>query len=263
MALPKVEYPTYDLIIPSSGVKIKYRPFLVREHKLLLQAVEMKDSANFINTIYDIINACTFEKLDVEKLTMYDIDYIFLMLRARSIGELVPVEYRCASKVEQKDEEGNVVRDENGDPVLVDCDSKVRVTLDLNKVQVTIPKGYGEHRVIMFNDTVGIKLCSPSFAKFKELSQIENVDGMFNVAEAFVYSCTECVFDGDKVLVPEKDFTQDDLIAFIEGLPSDVVEKINTFFDNLPYVSLTTTIRCPKCGEEDTIEIKGLEDFFV
>jgi hypothetical protein len=255
MALPVVKYPTYELTVPSTKKVVKYRPFLVREHKLLLQALELKDSANFINVIYDIINACTLNKLDVEKLTMYDIDYIFLMIRARSIGEIVPVEYRCMVDVEKTDE--------NGEVTIGPCNTKIRLNLDLNQIQVVIPDEYEASRVVMADSNIGIKLRAPTFAQFRELGKINSVDGLFNVTEAFIFSCTECVFDGDSVMVPGTDFTQEEFAAFIEGLHSDAIEKINTFFSHMPYVSLKTKIRCPKCGSEDEIEIKGLEDFFV
>lgn len=255
MALPVVKYPLFELTVPSTKKVIKYRPFLVKEHKLLLQALELKDSANFINTIYNIIRACTLDKIDVEKLTMYDIDYIFLMLRARSIGEIVPVEYKCVADVTKTSEEGA----ETIEP----CNTRVRLNLDLNQVKVHIPEDYEKNRVIMADANIGLKLRAPTFAQFRELSNIENIDGMFNVTEAFIYSCTECVFDGNKVLVPGTDFSQQELSEFIEGLHSDVVEKINNFFSYMPYVSLNLKIHCPKCGNEDEIEIKGLEDFFV
>lgn len=255
MALPIVKYPTYELTVPSTKKVVKYRPFLVKEHKLLLQALELKDGANFINVIYDIINACTLNKLDVEKLTMYDIDYIFLMIRARSIGEMVPVEYRCVADVEKTSEDGEVTTGP--------CDTKIRLNLDLNQIKVVVPDDYEANRVIMADANIGIKLRAPTFAQFRELGKIDTVDGLFNVTEAFVYSCTECVFDGDKVMVPGTDFNQEELATFIEGLHGDAVEKISTFFSCMPHVSLNMKIRCPKCGNEDKIEIKGLEDFFV
>jgi hypothetical protein len=255
MALPTVKYPTFELTVPSTKKKIKFRPFLVREHKLLLQAIELNDSANFINTIYKIIEACTFGKVDVENLAMYDIDYIFLMLRARSIGELVPVEYKCIAEVKKTNEDGEEITET--------CNNKVRLNLDLNQVEVHIPEGYEKNRIIMIGPDMGLKLRAPTFAQFKELSKIENVGGLFDVTEAFIYSCTECVFDGDKIFVPGKDFTQQELSEFIENLHGDAIDKINEFFADMPYVALNIHVRCPKCGNEDDMEIRGLEDFFV
>ena len=133
MSLPSVKYPTYDLIVPSTKQKIKYRPFLVREYKLILQAIELGDSSNFINTIYNIVKSCTFEKIDVEKLLMYDIDYIFLMLRAKSIGEIIPVEYRCNAEIEKTNEEGEVTKEP--------CNTKVSIKIDLNEIEVVEPEG--------------------------------------------------------------------------------------------------------------------------
>jgi hypothetical protein len=256
MALPAVKYPTFELTVPSTKKVIKYRPFLVKEHKLLLQALELKDTANFINTIYQIIDACTFGKLDVENLAMYDVDYIFLMLRARSIGEMVPVEYKCMNEVRKVSEDGNA-------SFMEPCGTKIRLNLDLNKVKVNIPDGYDEKRVVMIDSDIGIKLRSPTFSQFRELGDIENVDGLFNVTEVLIYSCTECVFDGDKIFVPGNDFTQQELAEFIEGIPGDAIEKINDFFMQMPYVSLDVNVRCPKCGSEDRIELKSLEDFFA
>ncbi|MDD5150664.1 MAG: hypothetical protein PHC28_09295 [Flavobacterium sp.] len=247
MSLPEVKYTVHKLTVPSTQEQISFRPFIVKEHKVLLQALEMGDTVNFIETIYAIIKACTFEKLDISKLRMEDIDYIFLKLRAKSHNQIINSNYKCI----KPDVEGNP------------CNKNISVQIDLEQVKTYYPEDFNKNRIIMVSENAGIKFNNPTFESFKLLSKIENVNSLFNVTEAFLYSCIECVFDGDNIQVPGIDFTQEEMVEYIENLDSNTIDKINLFFDNMPYTGLELDVKCPKCGNSEHFILKNLEDFFV
>ncbi|MFA6199308.1 MAG: hypothetical protein WC679_02715 [Bacteroidales bacterium] len=247
MSLPEVKYSVHKLTVPSTQEQVAFRPFKVKEHKVLLQALELGDTVNFIETIYAIINACTFEKLDVSKLRMEDIDYIFLKLRAKSHNQIINTSYKCI----KPDLEG------------VPCNKNINVPINLEEVKTYYPENFNKNRIVMVNDSAGIKFNNPTFESFKLLSKIENVTGLFNVTEAFLYSCIECVFDGENIQVPGVDFTQEEMVAYIEDLDSSVIDQINLFFENMPYTGLEIDVKCPKCGNSEHFTLRNLEDFFV
>lgn len=256
MALPIAKYPVYTVTVPSTGVEVKFRPFLVKEQKIILQAIEFKVADQFITAVLNIVDSCTFGKLDVSKLTVYDVDYIFLQIRARSIGEYVGVIYKCLAVVEFEDED-------TGEYSNKICDTKINVNLDLTKVKVVSPPDFEQKRLIMIDDNLGMTLKSPNFEKYKKLDKIDNVGKMFSVTERFIFDCCENIFDDDGVMLPTKDFTIGDFIEFLENLPTKAVQDINDFFKSMPHVSLDVNVRCPACGSVDHIELRSLDDFLV
>ena len=207
MALPVAKFPTYNLKVPSTGEEIKFRPFLVKEQKIILQSIEFKDAENFINAILNIVSSCTFNKVDVHKLSAYDVDFIFLHIRARSIGELVPVQYRCMAIIEHVDEE----TEEYTNRV---CDTKINVNLDLTKIKVVSPEEFNQKKLIMVDDSVGMTLKAPNFENYKKLDKVDNVGKMFSVTERFIYDCVENIFDENGVMLPGKDFSINDFMEF-------------------------------------------------
>lgn len=256
MALPLAKFPTYNITVPSTGQEIKFRPFLVKEQKIILQSIEFKDAENFINAILNIVDSCTFNKLDIAKCTMYDIDYLFLHIRARSIGEEVPVTYKCMAIIEKIDEDTEEYSNEV-------CNTKINVALDLTKIRVTSPPDFDEKRLIMVDDNLGMKLKSPNFENYKRLEKVDNIGKMFSVTERFIFDCVENIFDEKSVMLPNRDFFEADFIEFLENLPTVAVQKINDFFNSMPHISLNVVVRCPKCGSTDYIELRSLDDFFV
>ena len=262
MKLPIIEHRLHNLVVPSSKQEIKFRAFRVKEHKLLLEALEMQDGQSLINTIGDIVESCTVPKLDVSLLSMYDMDYIFLHIRAKSLGEIVPVEYTCINPTNKLVKQSD---DYIGEPVYEygPCNSKVIVNLDLNAIEVYYPQDYDKRRVVMISEDIGIKLKCPSFYQFRELDKVENVKSLFSVTERFIYACVESIFEGDKVSIPDVDFNFSEMEEFLESLPTNVIDEINLFFDEMPYTALKIPLECPYCKHKGIIEIKELEDFFV
>lgn len=248
----------YDLVVPGTGEVIKFRPMLVKEYKALLQSQELGDDTGFINTIRAIIDDCLLNKVDVDELPMYVVDYIFLRIRAKSVGEMITAEYRCNALVDKPDEEkdGNL----EGATHKAPCGCQFQVTFNLEDAFVKFPIDFHKKCIIQLSDDMGIRLKSPSFSKFRSVG-IEG-KGILDITDEYVYACVDSIFEGDKVLVPGVDFSLDELKEFIESFPSAKIEEITEFFKNQPAVTMVMELTCPSCRNKTTVELNGLRDFF-
>lgn len=241
MSLPSVSYPIFNLKIPSTKKIVKARPFLVKEFKILVQTIELNDKNSVINVIIDIVSNCLFNTVDIKELPMYDIDYLFLNIRARSSGEMIPIEYICKNKI--------------GDSV---CNTNIKLELNLNELTVKFPNDYEAMSNIKITDKQFIKLKAPTFLKYDYFKDnLQKND--FSVP---IY-CIEHIILDDKILIPEKDFNENELKEYCDNLPAFVIKQINNFLKNLPYACLETQLKCPKCNKTETIELKDIDDFFV
>lgn len=255
--LPKIPSVVYDLTIPGTGEVIKFRPMLVKEYKALLQSQELGDDTGFINTIRGIIDDCLLNKVDIDDLPMYAIDYIFLRIRAKSIGETVSAEYKCnaiADKLTDYDENGVAHSSEKAP-----CGKKFLVQFNLEDAFVKFPVDYHKKCIIQLTDDVGIRLKAPTFRRFRSVG-LEG-KGTLDITDEYVFACVDSIFDGEKVITPSE-FTLDELREFIESFPADKINEITEFFQNQPKVTLVMTLTCPACGHQATIELNGLKDFF-
>lgn len=248
----------YDLTVPGTGEVIKFRPMLVKEYKALLQAQELGDDTGFINTIRAIMDDCLLNKVDVDELPMYAIDYIFLRIRAKSVGEMLTAEYRCNAVIDKPI--GNDKENPEIEWKKVPCGNQFQVTFNLEDAFVKFPVDFYKKCVIQLSEDVGIRLKVPTFNKFRSVG-IEG-KGILDITDEYVFACVDSVFEGDKVLVPGKDFTLEELRQFIESFPADKVEQIVEFFKNQPTVSMVMDLTCPSCRNKSTVELNGLKDFF-
>ena len=237
MALPKLNTPTYELEVPSTDEKIKYRPFLVKEEKILLMAMESKDNAQIINAVKDIVSSCTFGKLNVAAMPMFDMEYIFLNIRAKSVGEISKLKILCPD----------------------DKKTYANVELDLTKVEVQV--GDDHTNKIELTDDMGIIMTYPTIDSFLE-SGIEtvNANNMLDV----VGSCILQIYEqkGEKVY-QAKDQTKKELTEFIESMNSGQFKKIQSFFDTMPKLSHTIQVKNPKTKKTNDVKLTGLNDFFA
>jgi len=237
MALPQVNVPTYELAVPSTDKKIKYRPFLVKEEKILLIAMEAQEQSGIISAVKQIVESCTFDKFDVSKSPMFDIEYIFLNIRAKSVGEISTVNLRCP--------------DDNETLVLTEIDlTKVEVEMDkehTNKIELTEEMG-----MIMTYPTLEL------FSDFNGLTTI-NATNMIDIIAA----CIVQIYDkkGEEVF-EAKDSTKQELIDFVEQLNSNQFKKLQKFFDTMPKLTHTVKIENPKTKKKSEIVLSGLNDFF-
>lgn len=229
MPLPKLETSKYTVEIPSTKKKVEIRPFLVKEEKILIQAQESEDQKQIIRAIKDIIRVCSFEKINPNDLTLFDLEYIFLQLRARSVGETVEFKVNCK-----------------------ECDKPNVITLDLTEVKVQFPKKKIDPK-IQLNDQVGVILRP---IRVKDMHKIEN-----NITESIIASI-ESIYDEDNVY-PTDDASKKELEAFVDSLSHSHLETIQEFIENQPKLEHVLEYTCTFCGHENELKLSGLADFFI
>lgn len=232
MALPKIDVPKFVVEIPSTKQKVTVRPFLVKEQKALVIASETGKVMDLFESMCDMVEACTFGAVDARKIPIVDLEWLFLKIRGKSIGEQVELSFRCQ----------NVVGGSK-------CNTKIAVQLNLDAVE------YGEFpkTFFMLNDRVGVQLRSPTA---KEM--VEVVESGSSPLE-LLYLCTELVVDGEDSY---SEFSRDELVDFYENLMPDKAREIEQFFTDQPSIKAKLNIKCPKCGNSDVVEVKGLNNFF-
>ena len=237
MALPIIETPRYELTLPSSDVQVQFRPFIVKEEKILLTAMETKDNNEIVNATKDILKACTYEALDIDSLPMFDIEYLLLQIRSKSVGEVAKFKVICPD----------------------DKQTAADVEFDLSAVQVQVDDDHSNKVVIDEERKLGLVLNYPSLGITKAGFDVnkENVETMFKV----VASCIDHIYEGDKTY-PAKDSTKKELVEFLEGLSQKAFLKIKKFFDTMPQLRHEVEVTNPKTGIVSKVTFKGLQDFF-
>ena len=237
MALPRLDVPTYELAIPSTDDKIKYRPFLVKEEKILLIAMESGETKDMLQAVKDIVDECTFNKLNLGAMPMFDIEYIFLNIRAKSVGEVSKLKVLCQD----------------------DMKTYASVEIDLNDIEVQVNEGHTNK--IELTDEMGVIMKYPTIDSFN-VNNITDIttDNMLEVIAA----CIAQIYDkkGEEVY-DSKDSTQKELIEFVEQLNTTQFQDIQKFFDTMPSLKHTITVKNPKTKKESEVTLTGLNDFFV
>ncbi len=239
MALPKISIPTFEMTIPSTEQKVKYRPFLVKEEKLLLMAVEGKDQKEMANALKQTINNCCLDDIDVNKLAPFDLEYFFLLLRAKSIGETIDLTYTCQNKKGK-----------------TDCDNVIDFKINIDDIKVS--KDPKHTNKIDLTDTVGIMMKYPALETMLDQEfDTNNVDDILKV----IMDCMESIYDENSVY-KMKDTDKVETIEFLEGLTQDQFIKIRAFFDTMPKIRYEDTLTCDKCKKDNKVEIEGMQNFF-
>ena len=240
MALPKIDTPIYDLELPLSKKKIRFRPFLVKEQKNLLMAMEANDRESIENNIKQVLQNCTLTKgVKVEKLPVVDVEYYFLNLRARSVGEIVENRYRCNNEVDGK-VCGNLMETE------------------LNLLDIKVSNLTENSDTIQLTDKISVKLKYPEFSIVGKLSKLNSAT---DVAFEMIADSIDYIFDGEQMYYA-KESSREELIDFVESLNQQQFAKIEDFFANLPKIEKKIEMKCSKCGFEHKLDVEGLESFF-
>jgi len=236
MALPKVALPTYELELPSNGKTVKFRPFVVKEEKILLMALDTEDEAAITSAVKDLLKNCVSSRVKIESLPTFDLEYLFLNIRAVSVGEDVDMTITC------KD------------------DDKTQVKYTFSLLDVKVEKPEGNDPKIMLSKEMGIILRYPSFNEFIDSSII----GKTLDPEAYIDTISGCVdqiFDGEEVYdsstTSKKEFRE-----FIEGMTTAQFKKITEFFETIPRLEYKFNITNPETGVESEYVINGLQNFF-
>jgi len=234
MALPTMDLPTYELVVPSNKKKIKFRPFLVKEEKVLLMALETDDEKNIKNAVFELLKACISTRIKLENLASFDLEYIFLNIRAVSVGEIVQMNVTC--------------QDDN--------ETQVKYNLNLTDVNVIFPKGHDSK--IMLTDTLGVIMKYPSFDGFVQGQFTNNKE--FDVIKVVAESIDQ-IFEGEEVY-DESTTSKKEFIQFVEGLTSPQLEKIQEFFETAPRLEYSFKVTNPNTGKESEYSLRGLQSFF-
>ena len=237
MALPSVEIPRYELTLPSQDIKVQFRPFLVKEEKLLLIAMESKDNKEIVSATKEILKVCTFDKLDIENLPMFDIEYILLQVRSKSVGEISKFRVLCPD----------------------DKETLTEVELDLTKVNVNVDDEHTNKIVIDEKRNLGLVLNYPTLNISQAGFDMDdtNIDAVFDV----IVSSIDHIYEGDKIY-PAKDSTKEELKEFIETMSQEVFKKVKKFFDTMPQLRHEIEVENPKTKVKSKVVFRGLQDFF-
>ena len=237
MALPKLTTPTYELEIPSTDEKIKYRPFLVKEEKILMMAMETKNESDIVQAVKDIVSECTFNKINLGSMPMFDVEYIFLNIRSKSVGEVSKLKLLCPD----------------------DKKTYADVEVDLNEVKVQV--GEDHTNKIDLGNGMGIIMQYPSIDSFKD-SGIRDINAS-NMLEVISTCILQIYEEEGKKVYNSKDQTSKELTDFIEQLNTKQFKDVQKFFDTMPKLKHEITIKNPKTKKESKIVLSGLNDFFA
>ena len=239
MALPILETATYELTLPSKDVKVKFRPFLVKEEKILLQALESGSNKEMTEALKQIVHACTFGTIDINTLPVFDVEYLFLQIRAKSVGEITKLKLLCPD----------------------DKKTYAEVEVDLSKVEVHVDEDHTNNIVIDDKKKIGMIMSYPTVNTVdpENLGKTGlKTQQMFEMLANTVHQ----VYEGDKIHTAG-DYTKDELDKFLESLDNKAFKKINDFFDTMPKLKQDVEIENPKTKVKTTITLQGLQDFFV
>lgn len=237
MALPSMVAPTYELTVPSTKQVVKYRPFLVKEEKALMIAQQSEEPQTMLDTLKSVISACTFGKLNVDTLATFDIEYIFIQLRAKSVGEISELMFSCLKCGDSK--------------------AKVKINVDLTQINVIFDERH-KSDIELFND-VGIKLKYPGLSVMNKLKdvKVDNYEILFDL----IVECIDYIYDTDNVYAAAEQ-SREELEDFINNLTQDQFAKIQEFFETMPKLEKTIEFKCPVCGFDHVQVLQGLDGFF-
>ena len=232
--LPKLNTPTYTLVLPSTNEEVKYRPFLVKEQKLLLMAQESDDQKDMLRTTSEIVNACTFGKVDAKVSPIFDIEFVFLKLRAKSVGETAQINVLCPD----------------------DNETYVDTSVNLDEIEVQISDDHSSE--VVLTDTVKMVMKYPKLDDIKGFSAADSgVKNIFNIMKTCIYE----VHDGLQVY-NRVDMTDKDIDDFIEQMDTKQFEKITQFFETMPRLRHMISVTNPKTNVTSEVLLEGLESFF-
>lgn len=235
MALPKLnDKPKYELTIPSTGKKVKFRPYLVKEEKILMMALESGDKNSALNSVIDTIQACVSEDIDRSKLALFDVEYMFVKIRSKSVGEVSEIGIKCSS-----------------------CSQTSSVEVDLDSVEVKLPTDLND--TVEITDSISIKMKYPGISDVSEVDSrgLSDTDRVF----ALIGKCIESVTTEDEHILI-KDTPEEEVMDFIESLSASQFQKIRGFIDSIPSIQKEISFLCQSCGTSNTLTLRGLDDFF-
>ena len=222
--LPKIDVPIFELILPLTKKEVRFRPFLVKEEKILLMAMESNENDSVILAVKQILNNCCIDEVDVDSLPVADMEFLFLNLRARSVGEVVELPYKCNNKINPEVDSNHT-----------------------NKIELT--------------DKMGLLMKYPSFKMVEESEKTKDITEVEKVMNILI-ACIDSIYTEEEIFYA-KDVSKKELVDFVENLTREQFMKIQGFFDTIPKIKKDIHFECKKCGYHEDITIEGLQNFFV
>ena len=244
MALPKNQSPVYPLAIPSTSQEVKFRPFVVKDEKALMLAMQSENEVTMVNTLRDLIRNCVEEEIDVDRLATFDLEYIFAQMRGKSVGEMVELIGKC----------------DNVEAGCVDNPkAQVKLQIDITQIPVHFPEGHDKK--IMFDDKTGLVMRYPSMKEFVDREFLQKEMKTDEVYE-FIADSIDQIFDDEEVY-DSSTTTKKEFRTFVDSLTTKQFEKIQKFYETSPKLSHTFKVVNPKTGKESSYTIEGLQSFFA
>lgn len=231
MPLPKLETPTYELTLPSNGKKVKYRPFLVKEYKILLTSLEA-ETAEIIRVVTELVDVCTFNKLNMKELAHFDVEYLFLQIRAKSISEIANL--------------------------IIDCECGEKIPFDLDITKIEIENNKKADTKILLEKNIGVELRYPRFNEMMEVYDSLQNDKVVDM----IGRCIIAVYT-EQERIDAKDTTTEEMTDFLESLTKQQFDKIEKFFVDMPKLVQDVEKKCPACGTDNQLRLEGIQNFFV
>lgn len=235
MALPKLDLPRHKTVLPSSGQEIIMRPYLVKEEKLLLLALESQDPEQIALAIKNLIEGCIETELDIEDLTGFDVEKLFLELRGISVGETIGLNAKCQN-----------------------CEHQNEISIDIKDVEMT--EYNPDDRIIKLTESVGLTMNYPTATIISKLDP-DNLDSVEGIMDLII-ACVNNIFDNDDVF-EAKEENADEIRGFVEGLTTEQFKKVGAFFKTMPMLAYNMEFTCEKCQTENKVELRGLQSFFT
>jgi len=244
MPLPKIDVAVYEIELPILKKKVRYRPFLVKEQKILLMAASQESPDAIEKAIRQILNNCCLDNIDIENLSILDVEYFFMNIRAVSVGEIVESRYRCKNTVDD-----------------VVCNNLMKVEMNLKEVTVTGLDSYKD--TIQITDNIAVKMTLPKYSLIEKAAEVsETKDTVSDFVFDLLVDCIEYIYEGEQVYYA-KEIPKEELVEFLENMNSAQFEKVQEYFSNVPKLNKTKDVTCNKCGYEHKIEFEGIESFFA
>ena len=237
MALPVANVAKYELTLPSQQKTIKFRPFLVKEEKVLLMAMESGESKEMLSAIKEIVKSCTFGEMIAENYPMFDIEYVFLQIRSKSVGEKTKLKVLCPD----------------------DGKTYAETEIDLSKIEVYVDDDHTNNIMIDDDRKLGVVMRYPAL---KDVDA-DTLQGDINIQKTYkmITNCIDSIYEGEKVY-SRKDTSEKEIQEFVDGLTADQMKKLSAFYNSMPRLEHKIMVKNPKTEVESEVTLKGLASFF-
>ena len=230
--------PTYNMVVPSSGVSVKFRPFLVKEEKALLIAQQSEDLMIMVDTLKSVVKTCVLEDIDTNKLATFDLEYMFTQIRAKSVGEIIELIFPCDNDHGEDNEK-----------------ARVKVSIDLTTLQVEKDPNH-INKIDLFND-VGVVMKYPTIDIMRKLDDNDSIENIFDVVAMSI----DYIYQGEEIFYA-KEQKHEEVLQFLNNLTSEQFVKIQNFFDTMPRIKKQIEYICPVCQKQHKKMLEGMQSFF-